>query len=243
MMTAQMFYVISDCVYIIRSTDKIVRYDVPAVLLDILDGYKDILKIAQENRFGKLQGNVAISLKECLPYAYKAIYKGNEEVRKRFEQLLSEIDEELLAMDERKIVKPELISDAQICQIIQKALEKENMLMDVLKSYKRVLIYGAGRAGRLLHDCIVKRGFAGKVEFMVSSSKPNGTACGKAIKSISWCERYRDDAIVLIANKTDADRMEETAYKHQFKNVYKVSYEELQFFGIDMRDEKYLTIF
>lgn len=244
MAMVQEFYVISDCVYAIRNTDKIVREDTPAVLLDILAGCGDIIRTARKNQLAELQVSV-ITLVESsfLSYIYKAIYRGNADIRKRYEELLSELDEELLAKAMPETAKLEAMSDEQIHQLVEGVMEKEKALMCKIKSFKKVLIYGAGKAGRLLYDSIIKRGYIGDIEFMVSFAESNDTACGKKVRSIVDCESYKDDALVLIANKHSAEKMEDNACRYQFKNVERIPYDELMLFGADMENDVYCTIF
>ncbi len=243
MMMVQEFYIISDCTYMIRNTDKIIRRDDPAVLLGTLRGCKDILNIASQNHFEKLQINAIVTLESCLPFVYKAIYRGNTAIRKQCEEVLYEIDDEVLINYAKAITKPQLLSDEQIYELIKRVLDKEKELINKIKSYEKVLIYGAGRVGRWLCDYIVKRGYNGDIMFMSSFIEPNYTACGKKVRSILSCVKYKDDALVLIANKNSADQMEENAHKHLFKNVEKIPYEELMLFGADLKEDSYITIF
>lgn len=54
------FYVISDEVYVIRKTDKLVPYNKQDIMVDILNGIRDILKISRLNRFEVLHTNIYI---------------------------------------------------------------------------------------------------------------------------------------------------------------------------------------
>ena len=157
--------------------------------------------------------------------------------------MLYEIDDEVLINYAKAITKPQLLSDEQIYELIKRVLDKEKELINKIKSYEKVLIYGAGRVGRWLCDYIVKRGYNGDIMFMSSFIEPNYTACGKKVRSILSCVKYKDDALVLIANKNSADQMEENAHKHLFKNVEKIPYEELMLFGADLKEDSYITIY
>lgn len=244
MVKVDKFYVIRDCVYMARNTDKVVSIDNSNILLGVLNGSIDILKISRESHLEKLHTDVVIELVErYISYIYKNIYNKNLEVRKCYEKVLEEIDETLLMQDNRNIKKPELISDNGISYIINQSLEREMSLLRRINSYKKALIYGAGHMGRILYDYIRKRGCAVDIDFMVSAERPNYTACGKRVKSIQECVEAKEDALVIIANKYYIEQMEENAHKYQFKNIEVITYQELMLFGADMMQGEALTIY
>jgi len=245
MVKTDKFYVISDCVYLVRrNTDKIIPYDNSKYLLGALNGSIDILKISKENHFEKLHTDVVVSLIDYLiSLIYKNIYNKNLEVRKCYVKILEEIDEALLVQDNRNVKKPELLSDNEINNIVRQSLEREKILMNRINSYKKILIYGAGEMGHILYSYIRKRGCDADIDFMVSAENPDSTACGKKVKSIYECTVFKEDALVIIANKNHYDQMKGNAQKYQFKNIEVITYKELMLFGADMMTEQTLTIY
>ena len=153
------------------------------------------------------------------------------------------MDDDILLKYEKDIAKHQLMTDEQIHKMFKEVLDRENKLMRKIKEYTRVIIYGAGKMGRLLCDYIIKRGYNGDILFMVSFTEGNNTACGKREESISDCVKYKEEALVLIANQYSVDEMEENAHKHLFKNVEKIPCEELMLFGADLKEDNYITIF
>lgn len=243
MIKAKVFYAISDVVYIIRNTDKIIRYDDNNVIIGILEGIGYILNTSKENGFEILHTDMVIKLMEYLPYVYKQIYRKNNYVRLLYENILSEVDEQLLANDTRHIKKPPILADNQINQLISESLKKEKMLMDKINLFKLVLIYGAGCVGRFIYDYIIKRGYTGRIEFVVSAKNVEYTACGKKVNCIFEYTNYKDDALMIIANQNDMKAMEKMALECEFKNIEKVSFDESKLFGADVMSDKYITIF
>ncbi len=243
MSLVQEFQVTGEYVYAIRNTDKIIRYDDEAILLGTLKGCKDILEIAKANHYEKLQVEMIKAVETFLPFVYKAVYRGNLGVRKLYNELVAEMDDDILLKYEKDIAKHQLMTDEQIHKMFKEVLDRENKLMRKIKEYTRVIIYGAGKMGRLLCDYIIKRGYNGDILFMVSFTEGNNTACGKREESISDCVKYKEEALVLIANQYSVDEMEENAHKHLFKNVEKIPCEELMLFGADLKEDNYITIF
>lgn len=238
MTRADRFYVISDWIYAIRNTDKLVRYDNPNIMIGILNGIKDILSSSRKSRFEKLHTNMVISLMDSyIAFVYKLIYRKKENVRECYEKVLAEIDETLLEQDKRKIRKPELMSDDKICLMIEQSLRREQELLDKINSFETVLIYGAGMAGRTLYNYLLKRKCCANIEFMVTAEEPDYTACGKKVKSIQEFIEVKEDVLVIIANKHHIKQMEENARNYQFKSIETVSYDELKLFGADMEGD------
>lgn len=244
MAKADEFYVISDCVYMVRNTDKLVNFSHRDVIMGVLQGIGDVLRISRINQFEKLHADMVLELKESyIMLAYKQIYKKDLEIRQCYEKVIEKIDETLLEKDIRNIKKPELMSDHEIIRVVDQSLRREKELLDKINSYEGVLIYGAGQAGRTLYNYLMERECRVTIEFMVSSDNPGYTACGKPVKSIKHFVDRKDDVLVIIANKDNAGQMEETALQYQFKNIEIISYNELQLFGADMTKEKLLMIF
>lgn len=244
MVEADQFYAVSEWVYMSRNTDKFVPYGNANILLGVLNGVLDILVISQRNRLEKLHTDMVIKLmEEYIAYAYKLIYNKNEDVRKCYKKVLSEIDETLLSQDGRNVKKPKVLSEHEIGRIIDQSLRREKELLEEINSYESVLIYGAGRAGRMFYHYLLQRKCGVDIEFMVSTKKSNDTACGKMVKSISECVGNKDNALVIIVNRYNIKPMEETAHKYQFQNIEVVSFDELQYFGADILEEEALRIF
>lgn len=238
------FYVISDWIYAIRNTDKVVQYNNKDTLMDALNGIQDILRISRRNQFALLHSYTVLDLMErFIAYVYKLIYRGDTDVRECFENILMEIDKTLLEQDSKKIRMPELLSDEEIRQVVYCNLQREQELLNKINSYQILLIYGAGNIGRLFYSYLRQRGCDIDIEFIVSTEKPEGTSCGKPIHSIQEYIGFKNDALVVIANKHSAKQMEENARHFGFKHIEMISYDELILFGIDLTDGNYLTIY
>ena len=182
-------------------------------------------------------------MKTYLEYVYQLIYNGNSDVRKVYEDILYGIDETLLKRDKRQIEKPEVLSDKEIYQMVYRGLIREKELIQKIILFKIVLIYGAGRAGRSLYDYLKRRNYNGTVEFVVSAENPEYTACGKTVRCINDYVDYGNDVLVIIANKDHIKEMEENAKRHKFRNIEKISYDELKLFGADITFDNYITIY
>lgn len=243
MIKAEVFYVIRDIVYVIRNTDKVIRYKNTKLITEILLGIQYIMHISKIRKFEVLHSDMVVKFLEYLIYAYQLIYNGDTEIRSLCETILSEIDENLLNADPRHLVKPKLMSDEEIHHMINKSLVREKQLMWKIKAFKIILIYGAGRAGRSLYDFINHKNYKGRVEFVVSFEKPNYTACGKAVQCIQDYIEHKDHALVIIANKNSMDIMEENARQLQFKYIEKVTYDELKILGSDLINDNIMTIY
>lgn len=244
MTQADKFYAMRDAVYVCRKTDKLINYHNPDIVMGILNGVKDILCISRKHQFEKLHTDMVIRLRdEYIACAWKLIYNQNNKVRECYEKVLAEIDETLLTQDDRMIRKPELLSDDEICRIVNNSLERERVLLDKVNTFDMVLIYGAGAAGRKLYHYFLQRKCNAHIEFMVSVKDPAYTAHGKPIKSICEYDHKKETAFVIIANRDHAEQMEETARRYQFKHIETVSYHELMLFGADMMEEGRLITF
>lgn len=243
MIKAQIFYAISDVVYVVRNTDKVIRYANKDIILGVLEGIKYILNISKVNEYEILHADVVVKMKTYLEYVYQLIYNGNSDVRKVYEDILYGIDETLLKRDKRQIEKPEVLSDKEIYQMVYRGLIREKELIQKIILFKIVLIYGAGRAGRSLYDYLKRRNYNGTVEFVVSAENPEYTACGKTVRCINDYVDYGNDVLVIIANKDHIKEMEENAKRHKFRNIEKISYDELKLFGADITFDNYITIY
>lgn len=243
MIKADKFYTISDCIYAVRSTDKTRIYSNKGVLMDVLNGICDNLKISKINRFAMMHTDVVLIVANLIGYIYKLIYQGNADVRECYEKVLSEIDGALLGQDVRKISAPVLLSDEEICQIVKHSIKREQELFAKINSYETVLIYGAGVAGHLFYHYMEKRGCGMHIEFMVSAEVPDYTACGKKVHSIREYVHLKDSALVVIVNKNSIEEMKETALNYQFQNIELVRYDEFLLFGADIVEENHLTIY
>lgn len=244
MAKAERLYAIRDLVYVIRNTDKIVQFHNDDIVIGILNGIGSMLRISRENRFAMLHADRVVDLNEnfaaCI---YERIYHRRTHIRECYERVITGIDESLLEEDIRKLKKPEAPSEGEIAQIFEDSLKREQALLDKVNLYEKVLIYGAGRAGRLLYQYLRQRGCKKDIDFMITAKHSDYTACGKKVYSIQECTDEKDRALVIIANMSHIEQMKETAHYYQFKHIEAVSWNELMFFGADMTDEDYLTIF
>lgn len=246
MTKARSFYVIRDCVYVIRNTDKIVKYDNKSVVVGVLHGIMDILNISRQNQFEVLHRYMVDKVMDIyISSAYKLIYRGDEEIYQCYKKVILEIDETLLANGIQKIRKPKCMSIEEIKRMVELSLKKEWKLLNMVNSYKKIFIYGAGRVGRSFYYYLKQRGCKVDIEFMVSAQNPNYTACGKQVYSIQECIDNKYDAIVIIAvaDKSHIKLMEETAQRYQFPNIEIVLYDEIMLFGADIMDCEMLTIY
>lgn len=244
MTKADRFYAISDCVYMIRETDKVVQYNDKDVIMGVLHGYIDILRISRINQLEKLHMYMVNHTNEILP-AYKLIYQGDDEVYQCYEKVMSEFDETLLMQGTTKISKPKCLSKDEIVRIVERSLERERALIDKVNSYEKVFIYGAGKIGRSIYFYLKQRGCNSDMEFMVSAENPDYTACGKPVRSVRECSDARENALVIIAavHKNNIEQMEENAKFYQFQHIEIIFKDELMLFGADMMQGETLTIY
>lgn len=236
MVRAKRFYVLSDLVYVYRNTDKLVNFGDPDILTGCLSGLRDLLAVSRIHRLETLHAwSVQRMEADFIPSACKLIYDKTEKIRECYEKALAEIDETLLAQDDRNLRKPEVLSDDEIRRMVNNSLERERALLDKMNAFEMVLIYGAGRAGHLLYHYFLQRKCSVPIEFMVSAGNPGYTAYGRPVKSIRDCVSLKETALVIIANRDHAEQMEETARRYQFKHIETVPYHEIMLFGADLK--------
>lgn len=231
MIAAKEFYALKEKVYAYRNTDKIVCYTSSETISGIANGILDILRLSKLEKLEVLHADMIEYFKNSiLLYAYNSIYNGNREINSLLRKIVDETDEELLQLDFRKLDKPYIKSLEEINQLMKFIKQKEEQLLSLVNGYKKVYIYGAGHAGRILDLFLQQKNYKGVLEFIVTNKKSVGTANGKSIKSINDCNDLDKSNLVLVASKYYADEMVSYARKKGFKNIRSVCYEELHLF-------------
>ena len=231
MICANHFYAVKAGVYVWRNTDKVIWYRQDDVIDGVIKGIKDILVISKERGLAVLHAEAVSELYEHIGSAYFSIFYGNVSLKTALEECVGSIDEDLLKGSGSTYLKPNLKSDDEIVTFMSMIKKKEKRLRRLAGSYKTILIYGAGRAGRYLGDFIGKSGFAGNMEFVITSDCPEGDACGRKIRCISEFTGDVLESLVLIANKEHANEMLEHAGELGFQTVEIVEYDDLLLFG------------
>lgn len=204
MIHAKFFYAVSKSIYVYRMVDKLIPYHDENVINGIAQGIDDVLLMSGKARFETLHTDIVQKMiNTYIDWFYKSIYNGNKILKELLQKIWNDIDEELLLKDGRVETKPIFKSEEEIKDYISKNRESKENFWRQINSFKRIIIYGAGVAGKRLFKFIMSNGYKGIVEFAVSDLNPEGTACGKQIRSIDSYIEYKNDALVLIAIKGD----------------------------------------
>ncbi len=232
MIHAGNFYAISKPVYVYRMVDKLIPFGDEKIINGIANGIDDVLLMSKEAYLEILHADIVQKLLDSyIDWFYNTIYAGNIRMKSLIQKIWEDIDEDLLVQDGRMKSKPRLKNEIEIKEYINKKRENRNKLLELIEHFQFVIIYGAGMMGRRVYTFLKQNNCKCVVEFAVSASNPNGTACGKRIRSIDAYTQYKDDAIVLIANRgDDCYMMSDTAKKMGYKNVEIVNYKDIMLF-------------
>ena len=204
MICAESFYAVAKDTYVYRGTDKIVPYDNFEVVNGIAKGLDDILVMSSDMNFAKLHGDMAICIFDKYIFNfYKAVYRGNKEMKELLINLAEHLNQKLLTQDGRISKKTLMVSEKQIMLYVERFRQRENELWKKMQEFNNIVIYGAGKMGKRLCDYIDRKGYKGSLQFGVSYQYPRGTACGKQIRNISEYLADSEDTLVLVAVKND----------------------------------------
>lgn len=231
MIHAKFFYAVSKSIYVYRMVDKLIPYHDENVINGIAQGIDDVVRVSGKARFETLHTDIVEKLMESyIDWFYKSIYDGNKILKEILQKIWNDIDEELLLQDGRIETKPIFKSEEEINDYISKNRENKEKFWKHISCFKRIIIYGAGVAGKRLFKFIISNGYEGMVEFAVSDLNPEGTACGKQIRSIDSYIKYKNDALVIIAVKENGHYMMlDRAKKLGYCNIESADYKVISF--------------
>ena len=104
-------------------------------------------------------------------------------------------------------------------------------LADLLKSYKKIYIYGAGRIGKFIFNYLAEDHLQDKIEaFIVSdlSTIKVDEICGKKILQIDQITINADDVVLLAVIDKYRSEILEICKKHHIKNIVEIDYFDKQ---------------
>jgi glycosyltransferase involved in cell wall biosynthesis len=91
-------------------------------------------------------------------------------------------------------------------------------VMKKIREADHVIIYGAGKVGKGLLELLTERNVLVDC-FAVTAPQQEKECMGYPIYEIASLKEYRDNAIILVAAKKDAEQMRETAEQNGFANI------------------------
>lgn len=201
--------------YVFRYVDKTLDLSSVGVIMGIAEGLYELAAYARKKNYEIVLKRVLDMLNDYKNQFFMHIEAGNDELFK----LLHSIGQ-LYFEKERDENYYLNMSYEEIVAYINKYKKKISDLLDSLKEYPGVLIYGGGKHARMLFQAIdgdEKISFKG---FVVSNSKPDGTACGIKLGSIyDYTDHISDYLIVIAAQDHYIPEMRENAKKLGYQNI------------------------
>lgn len=213
MLAAKCFYAIEEPVYVYRTGHKEVKPRLE-VAIELLTGVRECFLLAKENDLRLLYDRRLKGVLDAqLAYCIKFIFERNEKVCALFDQI-NEINRQWLGGSAE-----ELTTKEKVWREIDEALHVREELLTTCKSYKEIIVYGAGKVGSFF-----LKNYAKECENIIGiavSQKPQDTdeLAGYEVKGIEDYMMLRESALVVVAvgikNKEEIiDRLIELGFKY-----------------------------
>lgn len=216
MLCAGNFYAVSEVIYVYRTGHKELKYTFD-IAIDLLKGIKDCFEIAKEANMVKTYND---SLKYILRRIVEYIYLYREE--KGIWELIDKINEVSFSwMGETSEM---FLNKENMEEYVAKQKEKRDMMFRKCRTERDVVIYGAGKIGKLfLHRyCSECKHIAG---FAVSNKDIENQVEGYEVKEIG--DYNRETLVIVAVGKKYVNEVLRHLEKLQFKNVFYIEYSDL----------------
>lgn len=217
------FATITDVTYIARYFDKKILFQNKMVILDIANGFLDLIRLANERNYQRLQELILKELQSWRDKFLVHIYKGNFELYDIFKEM-----DALVISEEMKQLEDYYINYdmQQIKYEVEEKIRYVQRIKQQINIYNHILIYGAGKIGKTIYDVMEGMGESKIIDFAVTETKVNTTARGKQIHCINEFIELKNDVLVIVAADSRINKeMEQYAKQLGFVNVLKVDRE------------------
>lgn len=216
-------YCCEDLVYVYRKNHKKVIYD-ENKSLDIAKGMRDIYSTSLEKNMKKVQHVVRQELNGQIgAMIYKWAYNGSAEMKMIINEFnsLSQKDLYLKDLNKNGCI---LLHGEMLDEYMNGNLRAEEEFVSLLKSKKKVFLYGAGMMGRKVKKYLDEKNV--EIEaFLVSNMNGNSDAFeGLVIKSVEDISfNFIDDYIIIICTFWFTQKeIEKTLETKGIKNYYSI---------------------
>ncbi|MBR1622952.1 MAG: glycosyltransferase, partial [Pseudobutyrivibrio sp.] len=218
---AEKIWVTNKEIYIYRQTDKLIDYYSSKVINGIADVLLDILQFSKKNNLNEIPAEVLETIRGCKEYFFYMIYRGDKNLHSKLKELDGYFEDSDKNGDEYFLGATREEIEAYINQSNAKAHE----LIDVIKKYDGLIIYGAGGYGKRVYEII--KGFD-DIDFkgfaVTTIASKNEYVQGEPVRQIDDYIDLKEKALVIVAGKGDkANAMEATAVEKGFRNIIVVS--------------------
>lgn len=214
-------------VYVYRQVDKKCDFTDSKTVLDMLNGYLQMMKKAYYNMYCDMQELLCERIFRQSNIFCTLINKGNPEIK----DMLKEIEGYILSKELKRIFI-EFWDDYSINKKYERNKERLLFIQSLLKKFPNVIIYGAGTYGKTLFDIVEKININKFLGFAVTSESPIGTARGYEINSLLSYKKYKNSALVIIAARDPYNEdMKNYAKELGFQNVVCIN-EDLRYLDI-----------
>jgi glycosyltransferase involved in cell wall biosynthesis len=231
---ASEFYAIKKVTYCYRLGHKKVILDLQNTL-DFARGILDMLSISKENRLGKLHATTIEILHEELSFSiYKHVGLGHTEFEELLYAINHTIDSSLLQIENKQLKEVFLLEPPEIEGYLQKIREEELNFLQSLRSYKEVIIYGAGKVGVAVAEYVKSINGIEILCFAVTNQTNNPSVINNipvnTVDEIS--NDTKKNALVLIATFPYLHKeIQITLENKEFRNVLPIDFKGFQLFG------------
>lgn len=215
LVAAKRIWLTSKEIYVAREFDKRIGFTSKELVCDIMQGYLEMMTISNRYCLYDAQALFIKNIFSKMELYLMHLNNGNTELY----NLIQMVGKEILHLDERRKFM-DFWNQENIEKVYCQKLQEIEKLVAICNKCGKVIIYGAGRYGKSLYDFICRMKKIEFLGFAVTELNPTGTARGYDVKSLMQYEKYKDEALVLIAVKNDFNgEMQKYARDIGYKNI------------------------
>lgn len=234
---ADKIYVTSKEVYVIRVIDKKVKFNSGNVMCDLAKGLYDVIHFSRQQGYTSPIEEMVSDAKRWKNYFFIHILNGNQELY----SIMKKMDQDITASGHKK--NSSYYFDASINDIkdyIYQYSARMKEVFQIMKQYKEIIIYGAGRVGKSIYDIIEQREELCFSGFAVSIQNPDLIVREHRVYCIEHYLDKKSKALIVIAGEQRvAEDMKKNAIRLGFLNTIVIDEEVVDIENFKIIDDKF----
>lgn len=203
-------------IYAYRRIDKKIDYSGSDVVYGIVSGLYDMAGVAYENGYYKCLSNLKTMLYKLKIYFAIHVVNGNDmilDILQRIDQFYGDNDRS----DNAYYLDWSL---EKYTQYIKGYELRFKNLIEKVRQYEGVIIYGAGEEGKTLYDALSAIDGVDIFGFAVTKTGNESTSRGLSVKCIDeYLDKKENTLLIIAAKQIYIEEMMATASEKGFKNV------------------------
>lgn len=234
MIKAKKFYAISRTAYRYRKGHKFTSLNLKRTK-DCMKAAIDLMALSKENELRQLhEMSLSIITDDLYPAIFKYLKQKELEVVELLDKVSNVVDQTILTKECTSALKNYPLDSNKLSEFMDFIKDKEEHFNNIIKSYDKIVIYGAGYVGRRVADYLHYMHRRNDCCFVVTEMESHPKYVEDInVRGIDDFINERDRILVILATKESLQTEIINHLKlHEFNNIHPIVYREFRLFGL-----------